>query len=220
MAAILARKSLNALRARQFAVPAQALQGSHNYGLRFSAHPFSTKNEDEEREQLSKEMSKDWSAVFERSINTLFLTEMVRGLMLTLKYFFEPKVTINYPFEKGPLSPRFRGEHALRRYPTGEERCIACKLCEAVLEITTKQDCYEARVRQVGHRTRTGYGSVTGWVWVGYGGAESMKAAKNYVVFRKKLFDSQSLSLYHPPFAATLTRFSLSHPQLIGNEAR
>ncbi|KAK3022043.1 hypothetical protein RJ639_047433 [Escallonia herrerae] len=77
-------------------------------------------------------MSKDWSAVFERSINTLFLTEMVRGLMLTLKYFFEKKVTINYPFEKGPLSPRFRGEHALRRYPTGEERCIACKLCEAV----------------------------------------------------------------------------------------
>ncbi|KAK2988555.1 hypothetical protein RJ640_016415 [Escallonia rubra] len=69
---------------------------------------------------------------FERSINTLFLTEMVRGLMLTLKYFFEQKVTINYPFEKGPLSPRFRGEHALRRYPTGEERCIACKLCEAV----------------------------------------------------------------------------------------
>uniref|UniRef100_A0A453LX21 4Fe-4S ferredoxin-type domain-containing protein n=1 Tax=Aegilops tauschii subsp. strangulata TaxID=200361 RepID=A0A453LX21_AEGTS len=59
---------------------------------------------------------------------------MVRGLMLTLKYFFERKVTINYPFEKGPLSPRFRGEHALRRYDTGEERCIACKLCEAMLE--------------------------------------------------------------------------------------
>ncbi|KAK4345394.1 hypothetical protein RND71_035570 [Anisodus tanguticus] len=58
---------------------------------------------------------------------------MVRGLMLTLKYFFEKKVTINYPFEKGPLSPRFRGEHALRCYPTGEERCIACKLCEAEL---------------------------------------------------------------------------------------
>ncbi|KAF5448818.1 hypothetical protein F2P56_029317, partial [Juglans regia] len=88
--------------------------------------------EDEEREQLAKEISKDWSSVFERSINTLFLTEMVRGLMLTLKYFFDKKVTINYPFEKGPLSPRFRGEHALRRYPTGEERCIACKLCEAV----------------------------------------------------------------------------------------
>ncbi|PWA55703.1 NADH dehydrogenase [Artemisia annua] len=86
---------------------------------------------DEEREQLAKEISKDWSTVFERSISTLFLTELVRGLSLTLKYFFEPKVTINYPFEKGPLSPRFRGEHALHRYPTGEERCIACTLCEA-----------------------------------------------------------------------------------------
>ncbi|KAJ0077579.1 hypothetical protein Patl1_36404 [Pistacia atlantica] len=141
MASILARKSLSALRARHLAVSGQALQGLQHYGLRFSAHPYSyhpTKKDDEEREQLAKEISKDWSsgicyiiAVFERSINTLFLTEMVRGLMLTLKYFFEPKVTINYPFEKGPLSPRFRGEHALRRYPTGEERCIACKLCEA-----------------------------------------------------------------------------------------
>ncbi len=49
-----------------------------------------------------------------------------------MRYFFAPKETLNYPFEKGPLSPRFRGEHALRRYPNGEERCIACKLCEAI----------------------------------------------------------------------------------------
>jgi len=49
-----------------------------------------------------------------------------------LRYFFRQKVTLNYPYEKGPLSPRFRGEHALRRYPNGEERCIACKLCEAI----------------------------------------------------------------------------------------
>ena len=49
-----------------------------------------------------------------------------------MHYFFQPKPTLNYPFEKGPISPRFRGEHALRRYPNGEERCIACKLCEAV----------------------------------------------------------------------------------------
>ena len=56
----------------------------------------------------------------------------MKGLMLTLRYFFKAKVTLNYPNEKGPLSPRFRGEHALRRYPNGEERCIACKLCEAV----------------------------------------------------------------------------------------
>ena len=53
-------------------------------------------------------------------------------MKLGLKYFFKPKVTLNYPHEKGPLSPRFRGEHALRRYANGEERCIACKLCEAV----------------------------------------------------------------------------------------
>lgn len=59
-------------------------------------------------------------------------TELLRGLGVTLLYFFRPKVTINYPFEKGPLSPRFRGEHALRRYSNGQERCIACRLCEAV----------------------------------------------------------------------------------------
>lgn len=54
------------------------------------------------------------------------------GLAMTLSYLFREPATINYPFEKGPLSPRFRGEHALRRYPSGEERCIACKLCEAI----------------------------------------------------------------------------------------
>lgn len=51
---------------------------------------------------------------------------------MSLAHFFKEPATINYPFEKGPLSPRFRGEHALRRYPSGEERCIACKLCEAI----------------------------------------------------------------------------------------
>ena len=65
-------------------------------------------------------------------IKDLFLIEIFSGLFLTLRYFFKPKVTINYPFEKGTLSPRFRGEHVLRRYDSGEERCIACKLCEAV----------------------------------------------------------------------------------------
>src|SRR6186997_836023 len=65
-------------------------------------------------------------------IKSFFLWEFVKAHALTLKYFFKPKATINYPFEKNPLSPRFRGEHALRRYPNGEERCIACKLCEAV----------------------------------------------------------------------------------------
>ena len=66
------------------------------------------------------------------AMRSLLLEELVSGLMLTFRYMFRPKVTINYPYEKGPLSPRFRGEHALRRYPNGEERCIACKLCEAI----------------------------------------------------------------------------------------
>jgi len=65
-------------------------------------------------------------------IKSFTLWEFVKAHWLTLKYFFKAKATINYPFEKNPLSPRFRGEHALRRYPNGEERCIACKLCEAV----------------------------------------------------------------------------------------
>ncbi len=63
---------------------------------------------------------------------SLFLKEFIQAFVLSMRYFFAPKATINYPFEKGALSPRFRGEHALRRYPSGEERCIACKLCEAV----------------------------------------------------------------------------------------
>jgi len=58
--------------------------------------------------------------------------DLVVGLYTTFRYIFKPKVTINYPYEKGHLSPRFRGEHALRRYPDGTERCIACKLCEVV----------------------------------------------------------------------------------------
>lgn len=62
----------------------------------------------------------------------LFLKEFVGAIVLSMRYFFKAKATINYPYEKGPLSPRFRGEHALRRYPNGEERCIACKLCEAI----------------------------------------------------------------------------------------
>jgi len=64
--------------------------------------------------------------------NNIFLTELLRGMGITLLYFFRPKVTLNYPFEKGRLSPRFRGEHALRRYANGEERCIACRLCETI----------------------------------------------------------------------------------------
>lgn len=65
-------------------------------------------------------------------INYLLLVELVRGLYITVHNIFKKKITLDFPFEKGPLSPKFRGEHALRRYLSGEERCIACKLCEVI----------------------------------------------------------------------------------------
>ncbi len=76
-------------------------------------------------------------------LKTFLLWELLQGLWVTLKNLFRPKTTINYPEEKTPQSPRFRGLHALRRYANGEERCIACKLCEAVcpaLAITIESD--------------------------------------------------------------------------------
>ncbi|CAL8461594.1 g1125 [Coccomyxa elongata] len=102
-----------------------------------------------------REVPKDLAGVLDESAQTLFLTEMFRGLNLTLKAFFDKKVTINYPFEKGPISPRFRGEHVLRRYPTGEERCIACKLCEAVCP--AQAITIEAEEREDGSRKTTRY---------------------------------------------------------------
>ena len=90
-----------------------------------------------------------------RYLKSLMLIELFKGLGVTLRYFFRPKFTINYPEEKTPKSNRFRGLHALRRYPNGEERCIACKLCEAVcpaLAITI-----EAEEREDGTRRTTRY---------------------------------------------------------------
>ena len=89
------------------------------------------------------------------AIRSFLLLEILQGLALTLKYFFKPKVTLNYPFEKGFLSPRFRGEHALRRYANGEERCIACKLCEAVCP--AQAITIEAEPREDGSRRTTRY---------------------------------------------------------------
>ncbi|RMF16693.1 MAG: NADH-quinone oxidoreductase subunit NuoI [Alphaproteobacteria bacterium] len=88
-------------------------------------------------------------------VRTFLLLEFLEAMALTFRYMFKPKTTLNYPFEKGRLSPRFRGEHALRRYPNGEERCIACKLCEAIcpaLAITI-----EAEPRADGSRRTTRY---------------------------------------------------------------
>jgi len=88
-------------------------------------------------------------------IKTLVLYEILVGMALTLKYFFNPKVTINYPYEKSPISPRFKGEHALRRYANGEERCIACKLCEAICP--AQAILIEAEERADGSRRTTRY---------------------------------------------------------------
>jgi NADH-quinone oxidoreductase subunit I len=84
-------------------------------------------------------------------LKTLFLVELVKGLRLTLRNLFVPKFTIQYPEEKTPQSPRFRGLHAQRRYANGEERCIACKLCEAVcpaLAITIESDVADDGTRR------------------------------------------------------------------------
>ncbi len=89
------------------------------------------------------------------AFHSLFLLELLKGMRLTGRYMFAKKITIQYPEQKTPMSPRFRGLHALRRYPNGEERCIACKLCEAVcpaLAITI-----DSEEREDGSRRTTRY---------------------------------------------------------------
>jgi NADH-quinone oxidoreductase subunit I len=94
-------------------------------------------------------------AAIKEFVSSFMLTELFKGLALTGKYMFSRSITVQYPEEKTPASPRFRGLHALRRYPNGEERCIACKLCEAVcpaMAITI-----ESEVRDDGSRRTTRY---------------------------------------------------------------
>ncbi len=90
-----------------------------------------------------------------RYLNTFLLFELVKGLMVTGRHLFVRKFTIQYPEEKTPISPRFRGLHALRRYPNGEERCIACKLCEAVCPAAAIT--IESAMRADGTRRTTRY---------------------------------------------------------------
>ncbi|KAL1243535.1 putative NADH dehydrogenase [ubiquinone] iron-sulfur protein 8 [Trichinella spiralis] len=91
----------------------------------------------------------------DRGFHWMFLSELIRALGHLFGSFLKEPATINYPFEKGPLSPRFRGEHALRRYPSGEERCIACKLCEAICP--AQAITIEAEERPDGSRRTTRY---------------------------------------------------------------
>ena len=93
----------------------------------------------------------DWR----RAIYYFLLKDFITGFKLGFKYFFKSKATLNYPYEKGRISPRFRGEHALRRYANGEERCIACKLCEAICP--AQAIVIDAEVREDGSRKTTRY---------------------------------------------------------------
>jgi NADH-quinone oxidoreductase subunit I len=94
-------------------------------------------------------------SAFAQAAKSLILKEFWEATVLSLKLFVAPKATINYPHEKNPQSPRFRGEHALRRYPNGEERCIACKLCEAICP--AQAITIEAEPREDGSRRTTRY---------------------------------------------------------------
>ncbi len=92
-------------------------------------------------------------AFLDRTARSIFFWEFLKSFGLSMRFFFGKKATLNYPFEKGPLSPRFRGEHALRRYANGEERCIACKLCEAICP--AQAITIEAEPRDDGSRRTT-----------------------------------------------------------------
>lgn len=144
-------------------------QVNNPYGGRSRAEeptdmPYQVKDIWADPELVKKERGPDplpeWEAmsfgeVVGRTGHIFALSEMFRGAALAMESYFGPKVTLNYPFEKGALSPRFRGEHALRRYPTGEERCIACKLCEAICP--AQAITIEAEPREDGSRRTTRY---------------------------------------------------------------
>ena len=90
-----------------------------------------------------------------QTLRGALLTDFLGAFWIAMREMFRRKATVNYPFEKNPLSPRFRGEHALRRYPSGEERCIACKLCEAICP--AQAITIEAEPREDGARRTTRY---------------------------------------------------------------
>jgi len=116
---------------------------------------FSTKQDGDSYLGKDNILPTSWHDIFERSSQIFFLTEIWRGFWLAGEAALKPKVTINYPYEKGYLSPRFRGEHALRRYPSGDERCIACKLCEAICP--AQAITIDAEEREDGARRTTRY---------------------------------------------------------------
>lgn len=133
--------------------------GSLVYWPRFIQHgirPLSlTANRSHYKVVAPEDPSMEWKEITDRAANKVFFLELAKGLGIVMSQLFKEPATINYPFEKGPLSPRFRGEHALRRYASGEERCIACKLCEAICP--AQAITIEAETRADGSRRTTRY---------------------------------------------------------------
>ncbi|MBW0547812.1 hypothetical protein O181_087527 [Austropuccinia psidii MF-1] len=120
----------------------------------YGAPKFSDDYGSDSKPFVYKDYSKGPSAL-DKAAKLFFLTEIARGMWVVLEQMFRPPFTIMYPFEKGPVSPRFRGEHALRRYASGEERCIACKLCEAICP--AQAITIESETREDGARRTTRY---------------------------------------------------------------
>ncbi|RCK60798.1 NADH-ubiquinone oxidoreductase subunit, mitochondrial [Candida viswanathii] len=109
--------------------PALAPEASEYLATGGSTHASPTKGF---RIPRPKTWEESHESALSKATKFFFLSEIARGMYICMEMYFRSPYTIYYPFEKGPISPRFRGEHALRRYPSGEERCIACKLCEAI----------------------------------------------------------------------------------------
>jgi len=116
---------------------------------------FASAKSQPENKTVSADPYAGQPSAIDKAMQLFFFTEIVRGMWIVLEQFFRPPYTIMYPFEKGPLSPRFRGEHALRRYASGEERCIACKLCEAICP--AQAITIESEAREDGSRRTTKY---------------------------------------------------------------
>lgn len=111
--------------------------------------------------------ARNYFRILKYYLKAFFLYELVIGMSVVLKHMFRKKVTLNYPYQKGFISPRFRGEHALRRYPSGEERCIACKLCEVICP--AQAITIEAEERSDGTRRTTRYDiDMTKCIYCGY----------------------------------------------------
>ncbi|EIM85719.1 NADH-quinone oxidoreductase [Stereum hirsutum FP-91666 SS1] len=155
---LIAYRLLSTSRRLQQAEPLDTLGGSEKAPDHKAGHikspPLKTYSAVDQPE-LRLDPYKDGPSALEKAAHMFFFTEILRGMWIVLEQFFRPPYTIMYPYEKGPLSPRFRGEHALRRYPSGEERCIACKLCEAICP--AQAITIESEARLDGSRRTTKY---------------------------------------------------------------